>query len=53
MEAALQAQPARMRRMYEGATFISTTDELYGFLDAALEQLFGAERAAELLQPTG
>ena len=51
MEAALQAQPVRLRRIYEGATFISTEDELYGVLEAALVQMFGAERAAELLEP--
>jgi hypothetical protein len=49
MEAALQSQPVRVRRIYEGATFISTGDELYGVLEAALVQLFGSERAAELL----
>ena len=53
MEGALQSQSVRLRRIYEGATFISTTDELYGVLEAALVQLFGAERAAELLGPTG
>lgn len=52
MEAALQAQPVRLRRIYEGATFISTEDELFGVLEAALVQLFGAERAAQLLEPT-
>lgn len=53
MEAALQAQPVRLRRIYEGATFISAEDELYGVLAATLVQLFGAERADELLEPTG
>ncbi len=53
MEAALQAQPVRLRRIYEGATFISTSDELYAVLEGALVQLFGVERAAELLEPTG
>lgn len=49
MEAALQSQSVRLRRIYEGATFISTEDELYGVLEGALVQLFGAVRAAELL----
>lgn len=49
MEVALQAQPVRLQRIYEGATFISIEDELYGVLHAALVQLFGAVRAAELL----
>jgi hypothetical protein len=52
MEALLQAQPVRLRRIYEGATSISTEDELYSVLSAALTQLFGAHRAAELLEPT-
>lgn len=52
MENALQSQPVRLRRIYEGATFISTADELYGVLRSALEALFGSERAEELLQPT-
>lgn len=52
MENALQSQPVRLRRIYEGATFISTEDELYGVLRSALEALFGSERAGELLQPT-
>lgn len=52
MEVALQAQPVRLQRIYEGATFISTEDELYGVLSSAVEALFGSERAEELLQPT-
>ncbi|MBL8599249.1 MAG: hypothetical protein JNL14_16065 [Devosia sp.] len=50
MEAALQAQPVRLQRIYEGATFISTEDELYGVLEAALIGLFGPGRASELLE---
>lgn len=52
MEAALQSQPVRVRRIYEGATLISTGDELYGVLETALVQLFGTERTAELLEPS-
>lgn len=52
MEAALQSQPVRIRRIYDGATFISTADELYVVLEGALVQMFGAERAAQLLEPT-
>ena len=42
----------RVRRIYDGATYISPGDELYGMLDAALVTLCGDERAAELLEPT-
>jgi hypothetical protein len=52
MEAALAAQPVRVRRIYDGASYISTGDELFSLLEAALVGLFGAERAAELLAPT-
>lgn len=51
MDAALKAQPVRIRRIYDGATFISTEDELYGLLRAAMVQMFGEKRAAELLEP--
>ncbi len=52
MEEVLSAQPVRLRRIYEGAGFISTSDELYGVLEGALVQLFGLQRAKELLEPT-
>lgn len=51
MDAALKAQPIRIRRIYDGATFISTEDELYGLLNAAMVQMFGETRAKELLEP--
>lgn len=52
MQAALDAQPVRLRNIYAGATWIETTDELFGTLQAALVGLFGKARAAELLAPT-
>lgn len=52
MRAALDAQPVRLREIYDGAAWIETTDELFGVLQAALVQLFGEERAAQLLEAT-
>ena len=52
MRAALDAQSVRLREIYDGAAWIETTDELFGVLQAALVQLFGEERAAQLLGPT-
>lgn len=52
MEAMLEQQHVRIRRIYEGATHISTEHELFSLLSGALTQAFGAERAAELLTPT-
>lgn len=51
MEAALQAQPVRFQRIYDGATHIESTDELFGLLKTALVQMFGEDRAKELLAP--
>jgi hypothetical protein len=47
----LRAQPAKIYRQYDGATYISTKADLYPMLQAAMTQLFGAERAAEILAP--
>ncbi len=49
MEAALQQVSPRLHEIYNGATFISPDDELFAVLQGALVQLFGQERAAELL----
>lgn len=51
MDQMLMAQPARLRRIYDGANYISTQDEFYSILLAGLTQAFGAERAAILLEP--
>ncbi len=52
MRAALDAQSVRLQEIYAGAAWIDTRDELYSTLEAALTQMFGAERAAQLLEPT-
>lgn len=51
MEAALAAQPIRLRRIYEGATHLQTGDELFTLLQGAMVAMFGEDRAAELLAP--
>lgn len=51
METLLSQQPVRIRRIYDGATYVMTTDELYPTLLAALVEAFGEERALELLEP--
>lgn len=50
-DALLKAQPPKVLRIYEGATYISTKAELYPQLLGAMTQLFGAKRAAEILKP--
>lgn len=52
MEMMLKQQHVRVRRIYEGATHISTDHELFTLLSGAMTQAFGADRAAELLAPT-
>ena len=47
----LRAQPAKIYRQYDGATYISTKAELYPLLLGAMKQLFGEQRAAEILEP--
>lgn len=52
MEQALQNQPTRLKRIYEGATYIRTDDGLFTLLKETLVQLFGETRADELLAPS-
>ena len=52
LDAALSAQPVRLRRMWDDAAFISSTDELYSTLKAGITAIIGAKRAGELLEPT-
>lgn len=52
IDAALQAQPVRLRRLWDDAQWLETTDELYPSLQAAFVAAFGAARAAELLEPS-
>jgi hypothetical protein len=52
IDAQLNAQPVRLRRMWQDSQTLSTGDEMYPAIRAAFEQAFGADRAAELLEPT-
>lgn len=52
IDAQLNAQPIRLRRMWQDSQILATTDEMYGPVKAAFESAFGAERAAALLEPT-
>ena len=52
LDAALNSQPVRLRRMWDDATFILSTDELYSTLKAGITAIIGAKRAGELLEPT-
>lgn len=49
MEQLLNTTSARLRMIYNGATFISTDDPLFGLLMTMMTGAFGADRAAELL----
>jgi len=49
MDAMLDSQPARLRRMWADAQYLQSDDELYATIEAALTAQFGATRAAELL----
>ena len=49
LDALLNAQPVRLRRMWEDAQYLSTDDDLFPQVEAALVGLFGAPRTAELL----
>lgn len=52
MDAALAAQPVRIRRLYDAATVITRTDELWSTLYAGMVGLFGQARADVLLAPS-
>lgn len=47
----LRAQEAKVYRQYDGASHINVKAELYPLLVGGLTQLFGARRAAEILEP--
>lgn len=51
METALQSQSVRLRRIYDGAVMLTTDDELFVILKAAIVAMFGVSRADELLAP--
>lgn len=52
IDAALNAQPVRLRRMWQDSQTLATSDEMYPLVSAAFAQAFGSARAAELLEPT-
>lgn len=49
MDAMLNSQPVRLRRMWEDAVHLQSNDELFATIEAALTSAFGSERASELL----
>lgn len=49
MDAMLDSQPVRLRRMWADAVHLQSDDELFATIDAALIAQFGVTRAAELL----
>ena len=49
MDAMLDSQPARLRRMWADAQYLQSNDELYATIEATLIAQFGVPRAAELL----
>ena len=44
--------PPRMQAIFDAAEYLSSDDEFWPALVAAAEQVYGAERAAEILAPT-
>lgn len=52
IDAAFAAQPLRLRRIYDAAQTFRTDAEEWTLLLGAATQLFGADRAAQLLAPT-
>ena len=52
LDAAIAAQPVRLRRLFDGAQFLRSDDELFGLMQAAVMQLLGPERAAVILAPS-
>ncbi|WP_454813753.1 hypothetical protein [Labrys neptuniae] len=52
IDAQLNAQPVRLRRMWQDSQTLSTGDEMYPIVKAAFDAAFGGDRAAELLEPT-
>lgn len=49
IDAALSAQPVRLRNLFRDAAFLSSDDELYEPLRSAFVSAFGQARAVELL----
>lgn len=49
VEAAIAAQPVRLRNIFKAASSYRSDHELWPLLDQVANQLFGAERAAVIL----
>ena len=49
IEAAMQSQPLRLRRIFQTATSYRSDDELWPLLLGVATELFGSERAEQLL----
>lgn len=52
IEAAMAGQSARLRNLFRSAQTYQSDDPLWPVLNGAATELFGAERAAELLAPS-
>lgn len=52
IDAELNAQPVRLRRMWQDSQTLATTDEMYPAVYAAFLAAFGEERAKQLLAPS-
>jgi len=52
LKAALDAQSVRLQMAFAGSAWLNTGDDLHPLILGAVTQLFGAERAAQLLEPT-
>lgn len=48
----LNAQPVRLRRLWQDSTYLDKNDDLYPLVEQALTSAFGAGRAADLLLAT-
>lgn len=51
--AAMEQQPFRIRKIFESAGSYQSDHELWPLLEQIATALFGAERAAEILAPSG
>lgn len=51
VSAAMKQQTIKNQMIYDAASYIDTSDELFGTLEALLKSLFGESRMKELLAP--
>ncbi len=52
LDAALQAAPVRLRRVFEAAQYMDVNDPDYAALRSGIVEALGAVRAEEVLRPT-